>query len=294
MALAIRDLHPGFAAEILSLDIARPLPEATVAELRSAIDRHGVLVFRGQHLNDETQIGFVRHFGSPERYALSYRPGVTLRLGRPEMVDVSNLDAATGAPQARDARHRMVNLGNRLWHTDSSFRSPRGALSMLYAHTVPPAGGETEFADCRAAYDRLPAAMQQRLEGLEAEHSLMHSRAVLGFTDFTQEERAALPAAIHPLVSVNPRTARKSLYVASHASHVLGMPVAEGRLLIADLIEAATRPDLVYRHAWRVGDLVLWDNRCTLHRGLAFDEGYARDLRRVTTSDVDTQALAPA
>jgi len=284
--MMFRELHPGFATEVVGLDIGVPLPDATVAALQDAIDTAGVLVFRGQHLDDETQIAFASRFGQPERYVLSYRPGIKLRLAQAEMVDVSNLDAATGAPQARDSRHRMVNLGNRLWHTDSSFRSPRGALSMLYAHAVPPEGGETEFGDCRTGYDRLPAAMQQQIETLHAEHSLMHSRAVLGFTDFSPEERAALPAAVHPLVSVNPRTGRKAVYVASHASHVLGMPIAEGRLLLADLTEAATRPDLVYRHAWKVGDLVIWDNRCTLHRGLAFDESFPRDLRRVTTSDV--------
>ncbi len=286
MALSVRELHPGFAAEVLDLALAQPLPDATVAELQDAMDRHGVLVFRGQHLDDHSQIAFARRFGPPERYVLSYRPGIKLRLGQPEMVDVSNLDATTGQPQDRNARHRMVNLGNRLWHTDSSFKQVRGALSMLYAHAVPPEGGETEFGDCRTAYDRLPASVKQQIEGLEAEHSLMHSRATLGFTDFSPEERAALPPAVHKLVSVNPRTGRKSVYVASHASHVLGMPIAEGRLLIADLIEAATRPDLVYRHAWRVGDLVVWDNRRTLHRGMPFDESYPRDLRRVTTSDV--------
>ena len=284
--MMFRELHPGFATEVVGLDIGVPLPDATIAALQDAIDAAGVLVFRGQHLDDDTQIAFARRFGQPERYVLSYRPGIKLRLAQAEMVDVSNLDAATGAPQAPDSRHRMVNLGNRLWHTDSSFRSPRGALSMLFAHAVPPEGGETEFGDCRTAFDRLPAAMKQQIETLQAEHSLMHSRAVLGFTDFSPEERAALPAAVHPLVSVNPRTGRKSVYIASHASHVLGMPVAEGRLLLADLTEAATRPDLVYRHEWKVGDLVIWDNRCTLHRGLAFDESFPRDLRRVTTSDL--------
>ena len=284
--MMFRELHPGFATEVVGLDIGVPLPDATIAALQDAIDAAGVLVFRGQHLDDDTQIAFARRFGQPERYVLSYRPGIKLRLAQAEMVDVSNLDAATGAPQAPDSRHRMVNLGNRLWHTDSSFRSPRGALSMLFAHAVPPEGGETEFGDCRTAFDRLPAAMKQQIETLQAEHSLMHSRAVLGFTDFSPEERAALPAAVHPLVSVNPRTGRKSVYIASHASHVWGMPVAEGRLLLADLTEAATRPDLVYRHEWKVGDLVIWDNRCTLHRGLAFDESFPRDLRRVTTSDL--------
>ncbi len=291
MTLVLRELHPGFAHAVLDLDLSAPLPDGTVAALREAMDAYGVLVFRDQHLDDEGQIAFAQHFGPPERYVLSYRPGIKLRLGRAEMVDVSNLDATTGQPQDRGARHRMVNLGNRLWHTDSSFKQVRGALSMLYAHAVPPSGGETEFGDGRAGYDRLPEAVKQQIAGLKAQHSLMHSRAILGFTDFTPEEHAALPPAVHPLVSVNPRTGRKSVYVASHASHVLDMPVAEGRLLIGELIEAATHPDLVYWHAWRVGDLVVWDNRCTLHRGMPFDESYPRDLRRVTTSDVGGLAL---
>lgn len=286
MPLSLGELHKGFATEVLGLDLAQPLSDATIADLQDAIDAAGVLVFRGQHLDDASQIAFAQRFGPPERYVLSYRPGIKLRLGRPEMVDVSNLDATTGQPQDRGSRHRMVNLGNRLWHTDSSFKQTRGALSMLYAHAVPPEGGETEFSDTRTAYDRLPDATKREIDGLSAQHSLMHSRATLGFTDFSPEEHAALPPSVHRLVSVNPRTGRKSIYVASHASHVVDMPIAEGRLLIADLIEAATKPDLVYRHAWQVGDLVVWDNRCTLHRGMAFDESYPRDLRRVTTSDV--------
>ena len=178
--MMFRELHPGFATEVVGLDIGVPLPDATIAALQDAIDAAGVLVFRGQHLDDDTQIAFARRFGQPERYVLSYRPGIKLRLAQAEMVDVSNLDAATGAPQAPDSRHRMVNLGNRLWHTDSSFRSPRGALSMLFAHAVPPEGGETEFGDCRTAFDRLPAAMKQQIETLQAEHSLMHSRFLAG------------------------------------------------------------------------------------------------------------------
>ena len=183
----------------------------------------------------------------------------------------------------------MVNLGNRLWHTDSSFRLPRGGFSLLYAHAVPPAGplgaGETEFADTCAAYEALSPERQAMLEGMQAEHSLMHSRAVLGFTDFAPEERAALPPVVQPLVNTHPRTGRKSIYVASHASHILGMEVADGRLLLMELIELATRAGTTYRHEWRVGDLVMWDNRRSLHRGLPFDEQYPRDMRRVTTSD---------
>lgn len=284
--MRLAPLHPLFAAQVSGLDLATALDDSIIAALRDALDRYAVLVFPGQRLDDAAQVAFAGRFGPPERYVLSYRPGIQLRLSRPEMVDVSNLDAASGAPQTGDARHRMVNLGNRMWHTDSSFRSPRGDLSMLYAHAVPPSGGETEFVDMRVAYDRLSDDMKSQIETLTAEHSLMHSRAVLGFTDFTPEERAALPAARHRLVRVNPRTGRKSVYIASHASHVVDLPVADGRLLLMALAEVATTPDMIYRHAWRVGDLVVWDNLGTMHRGLAFDESQARDLRRVTTSEV--------
>jgi alpha-ketoglutarate-dependent 2,4-dichlorophenoxyacetate dioxygenase len=183
----------------------------------------------------------------------------------------------------------MVNLANRLWHTDVSFRLPRGGFSLLYAHVVPPAGplgaGETEFADTCATYEALSPERQAVLAGMRAEHTFMHSRAVLGFTDYTPEERAALAPVVQPLVLTHPRTGRKSVYVASHASHILDMEVADGRLLLMELIELATRAGTTYRHEWEVGDLVLWDNRRSMHRGLPFDEIFPRDLRRVTTSD---------
>jgi len=289
MNVQIRQIHRHFVGEVSGVDLSQPLDRATVAALQDGIDRHGVLVFHNQHLTDAQQIGFVEHFGRPERYALSYRNNIKLRLEKPEMVDVSNLDAESGKPVAGAARHRMVNLGNRLWHTDSSFRLPAGGYSMLYAHAVPPkcplGNGETEFADCRAAYDSLPGAIRAPLEAMEAEHSLMHSRAMMGFTDFTPEERAALPPVRQPLVRTNPRSGRKALYVASHASHIIGMGVPEGRLKLSELIEHITRRENVYRHEWKVGDLVWWDNRATLHRGMPFDEAFARDLRRVTTQD---------
>jgi alpha-ketoglutarate-dependent 2,4-dichlorophenoxyacetate dioxygenase len=285
MTVRVEQVHPLFVAEARGVDVSRPLDAATAAALQDAIDRYAVLVIRGQMLVDDQQIRFAQHFGEPERYVLSYRKNIKLRLEKPEMVDVSNLDAATAKPLQGDARHRMVNLGNRLWHTDSSFRLPCGGLSMLYAHAVPPAGGETEFADLRAAYEALPAATKERIDGLEAEHSLMHSRALLGFTDFAPEEHAALPPVRQPLVRVHPRTGRKALYLAAHASRIIDMPVAEGRLLLMELTEHATQRQFVYRHVWRVGDLVIWDNRCTMHRGMPFDEGFARDLRRVTTKD---------
>ncbi len=289
MTPRVQTVHPGFVAEISELDISRPLTPDDMDALWDASDDHAVLIFRGQTVTDAEQISFAENFGRPERYVLSYRNDIKLRLDKPEMVDVSNLDAATGAPLSGAARHRMVNLGNRLWQTDSSFKLPRGGFSLLYAHAVPPAGplgaGETEFADTSAAYEALNPEKQAMLEGMQAEHYLMHSRATLGFTDFAPEERAALPPVQQPLVITHQRTGRRSIYVASHASHILGMGIAEGRLLLIELLETATRPGTTYRHEWQVGDLVMWDNRRTLHRGLAFDERFPRDLRRVTTSD---------
>lgn len=285
MAVTINMLHPLFVGEVRDIDISCPLDSATVATLREAIEEHAVLVFRGQALSDDEQIQFARHLGEPERYVLSFRKDIKLRLSSPEMVDVSNLDVDTGKPQSGNARHRMVNLGNRLWHTDSSFRLPCGGLSMLFAHAVPPAGGETEFADTRAAYDDLPEATRRQIASCLTEHSLMHSREKLGFTDFAPEERAALPPVQQPLVRSFGRRGRKSLYLGAHASHIIGMPLPEGRMVLLDLLEHATQRKYVYRHHWRVGDMVLWNNRCTLHRGMPFDESHARDLRRVTTKD---------
>jgi alpha-ketoglutarate-dependent 2,4-dichlorophenoxyacetate dioxygenase len=208
------------------------------------------------------------------------------------MVDVSNIDAETGRVQDKLARHRMINLGNRMWHTDSSFRLPSGALSMLYAHVVPQNGGDTEFADMRSAYAALPEAQKQAIAGLKAEHWLMHSRAVLGFTDFTEEERAALPPVTQDVVRTHPRSGDKALYLGAHASRIVDLPVPEGRVLLMELTEFATQRQFIYTHQWRVGDLVIWDNRVTMHRALPFDESEIRDLRRVTTSDVESLAQA--
>jgi len=180
-----------------------------------------------------------------------------------------------------------------LWHSDASFRQASGALSMLFAHVVPPVGGETEFADLRAAYDLLSPAMQAKIEGLVCEHSIFHSRSQLGHTDYTEAERAALPPAHHRLVRAHPGSKRKTLYMGAHASHIVGWPVPDGRLLLRELMEHATQREFVYRRSWRVGDLVIWDNRCTLHRGRPYDDSkHPRDLRRVTTRDPQT-ALEP-
>lgn len=285
MSLGIRQLHSLFVAEISGIDLTRTLPGGDVAAIAAAIDRYAVLVFRDQKLDDDTQLAFARHFGPiepPQTYSGKRRL-------KPEFADVSNLDA-DGRLRARDDRRRMNSLGNRLWHTDASFRRVPGALSMLFAHKVPEPGplgsGDTEFADLRAAYDALPDPTKAMLDSLVAEHSIFHSRAVIGFTDFTEEERAAMPPVPQRLVRRHPGSGRNTLYLASHASHILDWPVPEGMLLLRELIEHATQPQFVYAHRWRVGDLVIWDNRCTLHRGRPFDESQPRDLRRITTQDV--------
>ena len=289
MSLSVRPLHPRFVGEVGGVDIGRPLDTATVAALWQAIDRYAVLVFRGQMLDDERQMDFARQFGELE-LPRSGRADVKRRL-RPEMSDISNLDEQ-GQLRRRDDARRFDQLGNRLWHTDGSFRRIPAALSMLYAHRVPRPGpvgkGETEFADLRAAHDALPAATKAEVEDLVALHDIAWSRAQLGFTELLFGEKDVLPPVPQRLVRVHPGSKRKTLYLAAHASEIVGWPLPDGRLLLRDLIEHATRPEFVYRHAWREGDLVIWDNRCTMHRGRAFDEREVRDLRRVTTRDISS------
>lgn len=286
MELSVRQLHAMFAGEVTGVDVGRPLDSAVVHAITEAIDRYAVLVFRGQHLDDERQMEFARNFGELE-IPRSGRAKVKRRL-RPEMADISNLDEQ-GKLRGRDDPRRFDQLGNRLWHTDGSFRRIPAALSMLYAHRVPRPGplgnGETEFADLRAAYDALPGATKAEIDGLVALHDIAWSRAQLGFSELLFGEKDVLPPVPQRLVRTHPGSGRKTLYVAAHASEIVGCPLPDGRLLLRELIEHATRRDFVYRHEWREGDLVIWDNRCTMHRGRHFDEREVRDLRRVTTRD---------
>ncbi len=286
MSITVTPARPDFAAEIAGVDVSQPLNPADRQAIEHAIDRYAVVVFRGQTLDDEKQVAFARNFGPIASSALKLRHrDIKHRIESSDVADISNLDG-DGNVLKPDARRRLDGLANRLWHTDASFRAVPGALSMLYAHVIPDEGGDTEFADLRAAYDALPEAKKNELEGLVAEHSIWRSREQLGVVQYTDEERASLPPVPQRLVRTHPGSHRKTLYLAAHASHILGMPVADGRLIILDLIEHATQPRFVHAHRWARGDLVIWDNRCTMHRARPFDTTKVRDLRRVTTRDV--------
>jgi alpha-ketoglutarate-dependent 2,4-dichlorophenoxyacetate dioxygenase len=286
MSITVKPVTPDFVAEIYGLDLAQPLKAADRDAIEAAINRYAVVVFHDQKLTDEQQIDFSRHFGPIHSSAQRARhTTIKHRLASTEIADISNLDGDSNV-LAPDSKRRLDWLANRLWHTDASFRAVPGALSLLYAHVVPDGGGETEFADLRAAYDALPQDTRDRIEPLVAEHSIWHSRGQLAVTKYTEEELKNLPPVPQRVVRTHPGSHRKTLYVASHASHIIGMPVADGRLLLMDLIEHATQRRFVHSHSWRQGDLVIWDNRCTMHRARPFDTTKVRDLRRVTTRDV--------
>ena len=283
MTLAIRQIHPHFVGEVSGIDLTRPLAPDQVAALEAGMDRYAVLVFHEQHLTDEQQMAFTRNFGAIE----NARGG---NITRPEqqrlpvgMNDVSNLDKDQ-KPFARDDRRRLFNLGNQLWHSDSSFRAIPAKYSLLSCRLPAEHGGNTEFADMRAAYDALDAATKTELQGLICEHSLMYSRGSLGFTELTEEERAAFRPVRQSLVRVHPVSGRKSLYLSSHIGTIVGWPRPEAMAFIRDLAEHATQPAFVYVHRWRQWDLVMWDNRQTMHRVRRFDDTKPRDMRRTTVA----------
>ena len=285
MSLVFHKLHPYFVAEVSAVDLRRAQDRETLDEIRGGMDEYAVLVFRDQSFSDEEQLAFAQRFDG----TLHTKTGAAVlgksRFATEALADISNVDE-NGEILRSDDRRRMYALGNRLWHTDASFQDPPGRYSMLSARVVPAVSADTEFADMRAAYDALDPGTREKLEGLQAHHSIAHSRQTLGF-EFSREEEEKLKGAIHPLVRINPRTRRRSLYLASHASRIVDWPVPEGRLLLRDLIEHATQVGFVYRHVWRVGDLVIWDNRATMHRARPFDDAsHRRELRRVTTLDI--------
>ena len=285
MPLSIHPVTPDFVAEVGDVALDRPLAPADLAAIRSAFTKYAILIFPDQEFDDESQLAFARNFGPLETTVFKARKDHTLRLHE-NMADVGNLDSQNRILEA-DNRQRLYNLGNRLWHTDSSFKRLPAYCSMLHARSIPPIGGQTEYTDMRAAYDALPETTKRRLVGLVAEHSIMTSRAKLGFSDFDESERQAFAPVPQVLVRKLPDSGRMSLYIASHAGAIRGMADTEARKLLDELTAHATRRQFVHSHRWRAKDLVIWDNRCTMHRGMEFDDQrYKRDMRRATVSDV--------
>ena len=281
MAITIRQVGPCFAGEVDGIDLATPLSPEDAAAIHAGMDRYAVLVFHGRPVTLEQQMAFTLALGPIEqaidtglREANGYRIPTTF-------ADVSNLDKNDRVFE-RDNRTRLFALGNRLWHSDSSFKPTPAKYSLLHAHSIPSRGGNTEFADMRAGWDSLDPETQAACEGLICEHSQIYSRQILGFTDFTEQERARFAPVRQVLVRTHPVTGRKSLYLSSHAGGIIGWPVPEARAFLRDLIEHATQRQFVYSHRWQVGDLVMWDNRQTMHRARPFPEHEPRDVRRTT------------
>jgi alpha-ketoglutarate-dependent 2,4-dichlorophenoxyacetate dioxygenase len=281
MPFTIRQVGPCFAGEVSGIDLTRPLPAEDIAAIHAGMDRYAVLVFHDQRFTDEQQLAFTQSLG-PIELAI----GTGLR--KPEeyrlpttFADVSNLDK-DNKPFARDDRRRLFSIGNRLWHSDSSFKVVPAKYSLLHARSVTSKGGNTEFADMRAAYDALDRETKDLIEDLVCEHSQMYSRAKLGFTEFTPEELERLRPVRQRLVRTHPNTGRKSLYLSSHAGTIVGWPEPEAKAFLMDLMEGATQREFVYAHKWRVGDLVIWDNRQTMHRARPFPHDEPRDVRRTT------------
>jgi alpha-ketoglutarate-dependent 2,4-dichlorophenoxyacetate dioxygenase len=294
VAVSIRDIQGGFVGEVSGVDLARPLAPADRDALQEAIDRFAVLVFRDQQLSDPQQLAFTLNFGEIEHAAGGH-------IAKPEesrlqagMIDVSNLDR-DGEVLEREDRRRMFNLGNRLWHSDSSYRAIPAKYSLLSGRTVARRGGNTEFADMRAAYDALDAETKAEIEDLVCEHSLIYSRGSLGFTELSAAERAMFAPVRQRLVRTHPATGRRSLFLSAHAGAILGWPVPEARAFLRDLTEHATEPRFVHVHRWQPWDFVMWDNRQTMHRVRRFDEGEPRDMRRTTVAgDAPTAPEVPA
>ena len=276
---------PPFAGEVQDVDLRDPLGDEQIAQVEQVMDTYAVLVFRNQQISDAQQQAFSQRLGELER------PGAASNITRAEdrrlqgpMADLGNLDKQA-CLLGRFDRQRMFNLGNRLWHSDSSYKPVPAKFSLLSARVLPRSGGDTEFADMRAAYAALDAAARAEIEDLVCEHSLIYSRQALGFDTMSDAEKANFEPVHQPLVRTHPTTGRRSLFLSAHAGTIVGWPVAEARTLLRDLNEHATRPERVYAHQWRLHDLVIWDNRQTMHRLRRFDDLHEiRDMRRTTVA----------
>ncbi|MFL5257484.1 MAG: TauD/TfdA dioxygenase family protein [Rhodopila sp.] len=282
MSVSIRQIHPVFVGEVSGVDCSHSLTSEQIAAIQAGMDQYAVLVFRDQPLTDQQQIDFTRHFGELEGYNTPghIRRREESRLG-PGIADFSNLDRS-GKIMSNQDRVWFFKLGDRLWHSDSSFRPVPASYSLLSGRVIPSWGANTEFADMRAAYDVLDDHTRAEVEDLICEHSLIFSREAIGFTELTPEERAAFRPVRQRLVRTHPVTGRKSLFLSSHVGTILGWTVPEARMFLRDLTESATKDRFVYSHEWKANDLVMWDNRTTMHRARHFDRNEVRDVRRTT------------
>ena len=285
MPIAFQPLHPVFAAECVGVDIDADLSPVQIAAIDAGMDQHAVLVFRrAATLATERQVSFTKYFGDLEPPYTQITSPEGVRLAHPNLIDISNLGPA-GQMLDRDDRRRQFNLGNQLWHSDSSYKAIPARYSLLHAHVIPPEGGDTQFADMRAAYDMLPASTKATIDDLVCQHSRIFSKGALGFP-FTEQELEAFAPVRQRLVRTHPKTGRKSLYLSSHGARIEGWQTPEAMMLLRELTEHATQREFVYTHQWRVGDLVIWDNRTTMHRATRFDDvTWPRDLRRTTVTD---------
>ncbi len=288
MGVLVASVRGDFVARVSGLDLSKPLDDGAFGQVRDAFHHYSVLVFPEQRISDDQQIAFSERFAPLE---VSIRKDRQRRIDNPRISDISNVDEKDRVFDPDDER-AIYNAGNRLWHSDSSFKRVPAMASLLSGREVPPEGGETEYADLRGAWDALPADRKRGLESLVAEHSFVYSRGLIGYDQFTDAERAEVPPVPQAVVRTHPATGRKSLYVGSHASHIIGRPVEESRAFLLELLDFATQPRFVYRHAWRQHDLVMWDNRCVLHRGRPWDEQrYRRVMHRTTVAGAGPTAI---
>jgi alpha-ketoglutarate-dependent 2,4-dichlorophenoxyacetate dioxygenase len=292
MSLQLKPLHRVFVAEASGLDLTQPLADADVRAINAAMNEYAVLVWRGQPLTAQQQVDFARSFG-PLDIGLKRVFKRPERLPDERLIDISNVDAQ-GNVAKRDSQKNLSNFANQLWHSDSSFMNPRAAYSMLHCVIKPSWGGNTEFADLRHAYDTLDERTRADIQGLEAEHYALHTRLLLGDEAYTDDQKQEIPPAVWPLADTHPGSGRKVLFVGVHARRILGWPTAEGRMFLHDLLEHATQRERVYVHEWAPGDLVIWDNRSTLHRGRRYDVSERRELRRTTINDTPEAMLKAA
>lgn len=283
MPITVRPLHALFVGEVFGVDLTQPVGRADIEAIEAAIAQHAVLVFRNQRITDEQQLAFSHCFGELEETGGTGISKPNEQRLHPAFADVSNLDADNRI-LARDNRRRLYGLGNRLWHTDSSFKPIPANYSLLSGRVIVEEGGQTEFADMRAAYDALDNDLKAEIAELICEHSLIYSREVLGFTDLTEAERATMKPVLQVLTRTHPLSGRKSIYLASHIGGIVGWPVPEARQFIRDLTEHATQRRFVYAHEWQPFDLLMWDNRCTVHRVRRFESSQVRDVRRTTVA----------